>query len=140
MKAKNNQQDGAARIAAERRRQIKTLRWGPQHDDREHSDGELATAAACYASPGLIYMQHQRGNEIAFDDPWPWDPNEDDRTYDDDASRVLPNSQASLDERIRLLEKAGALCAAEIDRLLRQKKHEQKRQQRLRPRRSRSAL
>jgi len=35
-------------IAEERVRQIDSEGWSPQHDD-EHSDGEMADAAACYA-------------------------------------------------------------------------------------------
>lgn len=39
-------------VTAERRRQIEAEGWGPEHDDKEHSNGELAIAAACYAISG----------------------------------------------------------------------------------------
>jgi hypothetical protein len=92
---------GSALIAAERRRQITQEGWTPDHDDG-HQAGELAAAAACYAfaaqekvSPG--------GGSWHPDDSWPWSeewwkPSED---------------------PVRNLVKAGALIAAEIDRLLR---------------------
>lgn len=38
-------------ITAERERQITKEGWDFEHDDR-HTDGELATAAACYAMAG----------------------------------------------------------------------------------------
>lgn len=87
--------DGVSRIAAERRRQIEVEGWTAEHDadittDGEwHTSGQLAKAAACYA----------------VGDPagWPWG-----------AAWWKPGAS-----RIRELEKAGALIAAEIDRLLR---------------------
>jgi hypothetical protein len=85
--------EGVFRIAAERRRQIEAEGWTPAHDDT-HKDGEMARAAAAYAlsSYGSI-----RGYELF---PWSsewWKP----RTPLEDLAR------------------AGALIAAEIDRLLR---------------------
>jgi len=89
---------GIDEIAAERRRQIEAEGWTPEHDD-EHRSGELAQAAAAYAlnccddsdGPDLRLM----GAEIwPFNDLW-WKPR--DRRYD--------------------LVRAGALIAAEIDRL-----------------------
>jgi len=76
-------------IAAERQRQINVEGWTPEHDDG-HTQGELARAAAVYAVPDL------------HDDWWPWD----DGWY-------RPG------DPIRELVKAGALIAAEIDRLQR---------------------
>jgi hypothetical protein len=54
---------------------------------------------------------------VEFTDPWPWEGNDDRRPAR--ANEVLPNSVLSKKKRIRQLEKAGALIAAEIDRLLR---------------------
>lgn len=108
-------------IAEERARQISEEGWTPEHDD-EHADGELATAAACYALPSsqrqledaCIEMDAARG---LADPPmpytvktrvprlWPWDP---------EWWRPTPK------KRVRELVKAGALIAAEIDRLQRQ--------------------
>lgn len=94
---------GAQRIADERQRQIEKEGWSPEHDD-EHDEGQLAWAAACYAAPEAIFGMHGR----ATFDPWPWPA---------DDKRPGPNFTPA--ERIRELEKAGALIAAEIDRLLR---------------------
>lgn len=79
---------GASMIAAERQRQIEVEGWTHEHDD-EHRHGELVSAAVCYAKPALA------------DTYWPWDP-----------FWWKPS-----DDPIRNLVKAGALIAAEIDRL-----------------------
>jgi hypothetical protein len=110
--------EGAKRIAAERQRQITAEGWTPDHDD-EHEDGELAWAAVCYAAPRPVFrtLAHPCANEV-YADPWPhswarkWDKRP--RTM---AATLRPPTLA---ERIRMLEKAGALLAAEIDRLLRE--------------------
>lgn len=85
---------GAALIAAERQRQIDVERWTPEHD-AEHWDSELALAAVCYALP--LYA---RGGIV--EQLWPWHP---------DWLKQTPG------DRVRELVKAGALIAAEIDRL-----------------------
>ena len=84
-------------IAAERQRQIEQEGWSPEHDDA-HCRGQLGMAAACYALPP--------NNHVRTLD-WPWD-----RKW----WRPTP------DDRIRELVKAGALIAAEIDRLQRAEK------------------
>ncbi len=86
-------QDGVALIAAERRRQVRAEDWTPVHDDT-HTRGELARAAACYA------LQHTTVSGRAI--RWPWDK-----------SWWKPKNP------IRDLTRAGALIAAEIDRLRR---------------------
>jgi hypothetical protein len=53
---------------------------------------------------------------VFFGDPFPWREDARGKFPSDDVSFTLTD-----DEAIRLLEKAGALCAAEIDRLLRKK-------------------
>ncbi len=88
---------GVSLIAAERARQVAVEGWTPEHDD-EHADGELAKAAACYALP-------PSGDDPEPSDPpafWPWH-----------------RAWWKPGDRIRELEKAGALIAAEIDRLRR---------------------
>lgn len=97
--------NGIERIAAERKRQIEQEGWTPEHD-AEHTNNELAWAAACYAAPAALRVDcvAVRGEG---DDVWPWH-------YAWDKRRPSP----TLAERIRELEKAGALVAAEIDRLL----------------------
>lgn len=85
---------GTELIAAERRRQITAEGWTPQHDDR-HSHGELAKAAACYLSAPSVWSPH-------LPKGWPWEPQ---------GWKPTPA------DRVRELVKAGALVAAEIDRL-----------------------
>jgi hypothetical protein len=103
-------------IAAERVRQVTDEGWTPEHDD-EYEKGEMASAAACYASPVLIYVKHDAANATIYRDPWPWDEEWDKRSCDGNV--VKPNESATVGKRIKMLAKAGALCAAEIDRLVR---------------------
>ena len=87
---------GTERITAERSRQIEAEGWTPDHDDA-HDKGEMAEAAACYA------LAVHDGNFLGAPARWPWDE-----------SWWKPS-----EDQIRNLEKAGALIAAEIDRLKR---------------------
>lgn len=107
---------GVELIAAERQRQIEKKGWSAEHDDG-HDGGELAMAAACYATPDLICVEERHANSIGFIDPWPWDEADDKRARD---GNVLQHNHRLDDKaRIRQLAKAGALIAAEIDRLQR---------------------
>lgn len=92
--------NGTGMIVAERQRQIEEEGWTWDHDD-EHTNGEMALAAACYALAEL-----HRQKEMYGEPPpeWPWD-----REW------WKPTPM----DRIRELVKAGALIAAEIDRLKR---------------------
>lgn len=110
--------DGAERIAAERKRQIEVEGWTPEHD-AEHIQGEMALAAALFATPVLLYEKQEVANEIAFSDAWPWDKRWDKRPVKDSGNVLMANLTLSYPQRIRQLEIAGALIAAEIDRLLR---------------------
>jgi hypothetical protein len=92
---------GIERIAAERERQLAKEGWTPEHDD-SHTSKELARAAGCYV---LDYTQ--RGN-LGYAWPW-WDKERMNAQF----WKPTPS------DPIRQLEKAGALIAAEIDRLLR---------------------
>lgn len=89
-------ESGAEQIAAERYRQIEQEGWTPEHD-AGHFNGELRDAAIAYAM-----VCDDRAGENAVDIfPWArnwWKPRSD---------------------PIRNLVKAGALIAAEIDRLQR---------------------
>lgn len=87
--------DGAAMIATERERQVAEEGWTPAHDDK-HIRAELVAAAICYARTYTPYP----GSSVAGN--WPWEQ----RWW-------KPGS------RIENLVKAGALIAAEIDRLKR---------------------
>jgi hypothetical protein len=89
-------ESGVDLIAAERKRQIEVEGWTPDHDD-EHVNGEMAMSAVAYAWPPDITVYGVRRDQA-----WPfgscdWKPG----------------------DRIRELTKAGALIAAEIDRLQR---------------------
>lgn len=110
-------------ITAERARQMSDEGWTPEHDD-EHTDGSLALAAACYATPVRIYEQNAFAGGVSYVDPWPWERLWDKRyRYGErrnNRGNVLPDpSTYNNKERIDLLVKAGALIAAEIDRILR---------------------
>ena len=87
---------GIELIADERQRQITAEGWTPEHDD-QHTESELLQAAICYAENG---SNLELG---ACDVPWPWGENDWKPSQDN----------------IRNLVKAGALIAAEIDRLQR---------------------
>jgi len=109
-------EDGARRIVLERRRQIQQEGWSLEHDDTL-VDNQLAWAAICYAAPERVYTLEQgvtpKDPVISFMDPWPegLDPAFDKRP----SYKRTPSTK----KRIRSLEKAGALIAAEIDRLKR---------------------
>lgn len=114
---------GIERIAAERARQLEKLFWTAEHDD-EHSDGELALAAVCYAAPEPIFtlesLETRRPEMLRFQDPWPWEERWDKRPRRGVMRELIDPAKLSTQQRVRCLEKAGALIAAEIDRLLRQ--------------------
>lgn len=93
---------GVERIAEERRRQTAEEHWGPDGDDLAVA-AELGRAAIAYTLSALGYqIGGFDGRAI-----WPWET----RTF-------KPG------DPIRDLEKAGALIAAEIDRLVRKKERE----------------
>ncbi len=97
--------NGIERIAKERQRQIEEL-WGDEHDDG-HTEYELVRAAACY----VIATGDWPGDDLIhelFSGLWPWDE-----------FGIEGPGGKSPEDPIRNLEKAGALIAAEIDRLLR---------------------
>lgn len=107
---------GASLIAAERRRQVGEEGYTPEHDDnygydpvRTPDGADLARAAACYADPhdfeNRVVRPLGANRASSRDVParWPWH-----------ADHYKPTG-----DRIRDLTKAGALIAAEIDRLQR---------------------
>lgn len=100
------QKTGMEIIAEERARQMSVEGWTPEHDNG-HANDELARAAACYAMPETFRnFPGYDGFVTVLRRMWPW------------ASswwKPVPR------DRIRELAKAGALIAAEIDRLRRQK-------------------
>jgi hypothetical protein len=90
---------GAGLIAAERRRQVEAEDWDAAHDD-EHTDGALAVEAARLAVDGT-------DAELVDD------------TYDAWGLLAKHGIHGTKPNRIRALTIAGALIAAEIDRLAR---------------------
>ena len=113
---------GIRLITAERKRQIEKEGWSLKHDLEEHSEGDLALAAICYATPVRIFERLDYAHGVNFVDPWPFDGEWDKRfSYGERRSNpgnVPPNPETyTKEERIDLLVKAGALIAAEIDRL-----------------------
>ena len=96
---------GLSIIELERARQLQEEGWSEKHD-QTHIEGELAMAAACYA---LLPKEREKYSSwstrlnIWFPRLWPWD---------------IHWWKPSPNNRIKELAKAGALVAAEIDRLL----------------------
>lgn len=90
--------DGLSLIAAERQRQVSVEGWSAAHDD-QHDSGELIGAAIAYA----VQARSLYRPITAVPPEWPWD-----------FEWWKPSP-----DRIRNLVKAGALIAAEIDRLQR---------------------
>lgn len=95
---------GVELIAAERERQVSVEGWTPEHDD-DHDMGEMAAAAMCYAELCVDDEIVEVDSTDLFFSWWPWD-----------MEWWKPS-----DVPIRNLVKAGALLAAEIDRLQRAK-------------------
>lgn len=93
---------GVELIAKERARQISQEGWTPEHDDKYES-GQLAKAAACYSIPNVLEYLPSGGMSLLMR-IWPG---------------KMQNWKPTPNNRIRELTKAGALIAAEIDRLLR---------------------
>ena len=97
---------GVEWIAEERQRQIEVEGWTKEHD-AEHTNDSLAFAAVCYAIPSESrHYSYCPLRKERVPDFWPWDKK---------WWKPCPEN------RIRELVKAGALIAAEIDRLQAQK-------------------
>lgn len=94
---------GCDLIAQERQRQIEKEGWSTEHD-KSHTNNELAWAAACYAAPESIFrILGGYGGGPFYSNPWPWSEEWDKRKQHG---------------RLKQLVIAGALIAAEIDRLI----------------------
>ncbi|HFH3261160.1 hypothetical protein [Pseudomonas aeruginosa] len=85
-------------VQAERRRQVEAEGWTPEHDD-EHSHGQMARAAACYALAGSS-APNDGTAALLVSLAWPWD----EQWWKPTSAR-------------RDLVKACALALAEIERL-----------------------
>ena len=88
--------DGALAIVRERLRQVTVEGYQPEHD-ASHTGRDLAWAAFCYIDRALS----DTPANPAVPQAWPWDDHD-----------WKPG------EPMRMLVKAGALIAAEVDRLL----------------------
>jgi hypothetical protein len=105
---------GVALIGAERLRHTTEEGWTPEHDDNCHDDGALSLAAAYYAAPVEIRCEFQKpcncreaGCEHFYGLGWEW-------------REAWPfDEPPKPKDRISDLVRAGALIAAEIDRLQR---------------------
>jgi hypothetical protein len=95
---KDDKPRGSDLISSERQRQISEEGWNSSHDDA-HDFGELLIAANAYIS--VVQMPDRAHDILAVN--WPWEK-----------SCFKPSP-----DPIRTLVKAGALIAAEIDRLAR---------------------
>lgn len=91
---------GVDLIAAERRRQIEEEGWTTEHDAGLVEDA-LARAAAAYATPAHL-REPLVGHVVRMPALWPW---------------AVHAWKPTPEDRVRELVKAGALIAAEIDRL-----------------------
>ena len=119
---------GVSLIEEERARQIEKEGWSAEHDDG-HTKGELAMAACCYAQPERLYKMSSTKDGVYFHDAWPFEPvnlsrscfNWDKRRQFIGGNHPMWPDQLSDEQRLDLLVKAGALIAAEIDRLKRLK-------------------
>ncbi len=102
--------NGATLIAAERTRQIFFENFNNAHDDAQF-EGQLSEAAVSYAkcASGQEYYGDSRGDVASEPYDWPWD-----------SMWWKPS-----DDPIKNLVKAGALIAAEIDRIQRKRQREQ---------------
>jgi hypothetical protein len=89
---------GAESIAAERLRQVEAEGWSAEHD-AGHREAELARAALAYLTAYLVAAQRLP----LYPGEWPWSP----------------EFWKPSEDPARNLVKAGALIAAEIDRLQR---------------------
>lgn len=98
------QKSGAETIENERKRQIEKEGWTEEHD-AEHNNQELIKAAKCYIEANLY-------RAIPSKPPidWPWD--------------IQYWKAECNSESINNLRKAGALIAAEIDRLNKKREFE----------------
>lgn len=94
--------NGAMRIMYERLRQVEKEGYSKEHDSK-HRYGEIIMAAVAYANAAhhQILNPSLRPEELCVSE-WPWEN----------------TAWNPSDKPTRNLEKAGALIAAEIDRLL----------------------
>lgn len=111
---------GIELIAVERQRQVEKEGWTPEHDD-EHDDDSLTFAAVCYALPREFQPMKTKTDQEDVSggrgDCPVWGP------VKYRVPKLWPDSWHGVwwnpKNRIHDLARAGALIAAEIDRLQR---------------------
>lgn len=106
---------GIELITEERQRQIDVEGWTLEHDFN-HKDNSIAKAAACYAMPE---DERKKYESFTFQEPKRWYPRWWPKSWD--VSWWKPSTDGTKAGRIKELQKAGALIAAEIDRLQNEK-------------------
>ncbi|WP_186214624.1 hypothetical protein [Burkholderia gladioli] len=94
-------------------------------DTKSIDDGQMAMAAACYAAPQQLYRLDGEDDDCVMSDPWPWARQDDDRHAVGERRHCRGRLPAdpetcTVEERIELLAKAGAMIALEINRLLKE--------------------
>lgn len=102
--------NGTQLIAQERKRQQRAEGYDWRHDDG-HTRGEIALAAAVYALP-VEYRKRDVWKAKLWQLLWP-------AGWRFKGAVDIQSTTQPIDTRIRELAKAGALVAAEIDRLQR---------------------
>ena len=122
----NTPLSGVEAIALERQRQIEKEGFSTEHD-KLHIEGQLAYGAICYASPAkdrrLIRLRGE--NNSGFPSVHLDNGPEGEGTYivlppsfwPFESSAYKPDTSGTIRGRMRDLEKAGAMIAAEYDRL-----------------------
>lgn len=101
---------GIELITEEREKQLK--KWNAEHDSG-HENGELLIAATMLASPCVTYVKFDYANSFHFEvNAIDWDLD-----IPRDGNVIKNNNVYGSRKRINQLKVAGALIAAEIDRL-----------------------
>lgn len=104
-----NKETGIELISIERRRQVEKEGWDSQHDS-DHYNYELTKAAICYAQRATKEGMCIWNDRVP--DMWPfeaksWKPE----------PRIPGSPLIKAEDAVKMLIKAGALIAAEIDRI-----------------------
>lgn len=108
--------NGIELITEERNEQIEKHGFTKKHDIDYHDDGELSWNAAVLASPNVLYYPRKYANSHSFEKA---------KTSEDwmlpglnyKGNVIIDNEGLSNKDRVKQLIIAGALIAAEIDRL-----------------------
>ncbi len=104
---------GIQLITIERKEMIEKHRFTQEHDS-QHTGGELAYAATMCASPEVVYLKEEYAGSTVFEvlDFLKWQ-----LPVEYNGNVLKNNFDCTKKQRIHQLKVAGALCAAEIDRI-----------------------